>query len=271
MIPSDSHDGYDLIADLYDDVVPYRTRGDAHFFVEAAQASGGQVLEVGCGTGRILIPTARAGIDVVGLDFSPAMLQMCRVKVLAEPETVRSRVRLIQADMRNFDLAQTFNLITLPFRPFQHLLTVQDQLSGLQSISRHLIEGGRLILDLFNPSLEALTQDNLGQEAGEEPEFTTPDGRRVVRRHRIVSQDRFNQVNQVELVYYITHADGREERRVDAFAMRYLFRFEAEHLLARSGFEVEAVYADYDKSPYGSKYPGELIFVAKKKSTGDRR
>jgi hypothetical protein len=134
----------------------------------------------------------------------------------------------------------------------------------LESIHQHLVDGGRMILDLFNPSLEALVRDNLGQEFGEEPEFTSPDGRRVVRRHKIVSRDYSNQINQIELVYHITHADGREERLVHAFAMRYLYRFEAEHLLVRCGFEVEKVYADYDKSPYGSQYPGELIFVAKK-------
>jgi SAM-dependent methyltransferase len=258
------NDGYALTADLYDHVVPYRTRPDVHFFVEAARASGGPALEVGCGTGRVLIPTARAGVDVVGLDLSPHMLRVCQTRLLDEPEAVRSRVRLIQADMRSFDLAQTFRLVTLPFRPFQHLTTVGDQLSCLKTIHRHLIEGGRLILDLFNPSLEALVRDDQGQESGDEPEFTSPDGRRVVRRHRIASRDYANQINHVELVYYVRHPDGREERLVHAFPMRYLFRFEAEHLLARCGFEVEEVYADYDKSPYGSKYPGELIVVARK-------
>jgi len=126
------------------------------------------------------------------------------------------------------------------------------------------VGGGRLILDLFNPSLELLTSDTLGQELGEEPGFTTPDGRRVVRRHKIVSRDLFNQINRAELIYYVTHPDGRKERLVHSFPMRYLFRFEAEHLLARCGFQVEHVYADYDKSLYGSKYPGELIIVAKK-------
>ncbi|PYS32164.1 MAG: hypothetical protein DMG14_35255, partial [Acidobacteria bacterium] len=95
------------------------------------------------------------------------------------------------------------------------------------SIHGHLIEGGRLILDLFNPSLEALVQDNLGQEFGDEPEFVSPDGRRVVRRHRIVSRDYANQINHVELLYYVTHPDGREQRLVHAFPMRYLYRFEA--------------------------------------------
>ena len=257
-------DEYGLFADLYDYVVPYRARHDIGFFVDAAQAAGGPVLELGSGTGRVLIPIARREVQVTGFDLSPGMLQACQSRLRDEPEAVRSRVTLRQGDMRDFDLSRTFNLVILPFRPFQHLTTVDDQLSCLASIHRHLVPGGRLVLDLFNPSLEMLVQDNLGQEIGEEPEFTTPDGRRIVRRHKFVTRDYANQLNHVELIYYITHTDGRKERLVHAFPMRYLFRFEAEHLLARCGFAVETVYADYDKSPYGAKYPGELIFVAKK-------
>jgi SAM-dependent methyltransferase len=264
MNPARGDDEYAFVADIYDYVVPYRTRPDVNFFVEAAQLSGGPVLEAGCGTGRILIPTARAGVHIVGLDLSPHMLQVCRTRLLDEPQAVQSRVRLTQADMRNFDLAQTFRLVTLPFRSFQHLTRAEDQLSCLRSIHRHLVESGRLILDVFNPSLEALVRDDLGKESGDEPEFTSPDGRRVVRRHKIVRRDYASQINQIELIYYITHPDGRQERLVHAFPMRYFYRFEAEHLLARCGFEAEQVYADYDKNPYGSKYPGELIIVAKK-------
>lgn len=267
MNPGGGYEEYAFIADLYDYVVPYRTRSDVDFFVEAAKGSGGPVLEVGCGTGRVLIPTARAGVDIIGLDLSPHMLDVCRQRLRDEPAAVRSRVQLIQADMRDFELNQAFKLVTVPFRPFQHLTTVPDQLSCLGSIHRHLVEGGRLILDLFNPSLEKLVQDDLGQEFGEEPEFTMSDGRRIIRRHKLVARDYFNQINQVELIYYVTHPDGREEKLVHAFAMRYLYRFEAEHLLARCGFEVQQVYGDYDKSPYGSNYPGELIFIAQKVTT----
>jgi SAM-dependent methyltransferase len=255
---------YVFVAELYDHVVPYRNRQDVAFYVEAAKESGGPVLEIGCGTGRVLIPTAQVGVEIVGLDLSPHMLQVCRDRLLGEPEDVQSRVQLVEGDMRDFEIAQVFALATTPFRPFQHLTAVKDQMSCLRCIHRHLTADGRLILDLFNPSLEALVADNLGQELGDEPEFMTPDGRRVVRRHKFVSKDRFNQINHVELIYYVTHPDGREERLVHAFPMRYLFRFEAEHLLARCGFELEQVYADFDKSPYGSEYPGELILVAKK-------
>ena len=257
---------YATTAEIYDHVVPYAERPDVPFFVQAARDSGGPVLEVGCGTGRILIPTARAGLHITGLDISPSMLAICQRNLLAEPPEVQSRVRLVQADMRAFDLAQTFTLITLPFRPFQHLITVEDQLACLATLHRHLAPDGKLILDLFNPSLNFLTSDTVGQEQGAEPEFSLPDGRRVTRRSKIVARDYHNQVNHVELIYYVTYPDGREERLVHAFPMRYLFRFEAEHLLARAGFTVEHLYADYDLSPYGSKYPGELIFVARRAS-----
>jgi SAM-dependent methyltransferase len=255
---------YAFVADLYDHVVPYRDRPDVDFFVEAAVESGGPVLEVGSGTGRILIPTARAGIRITGLDLSEPMMEVCRHRLGQEPDEVQARAELIQADMRDFDLQKSFALATLPFRPFQHLITVKDQLACLQAIHRHLEPGGRLILDLFNPSLYSLVRDDEGQEFGDEPEFTMPDGRKVLRRHKIVERDLFSQINYVELIYYVTHPDGREERLVHDFPMRYLFRFEVEHLLARCGFKVETVYADYEKNPYGSKYPGELIFVARK-------
>lgn len=155
-----------------------------------------------------------------------------------------------------------FALVTIPFRPFQHLVTVEEQLACLGSIRRHVKPGGRLILDVFNPSLEGLTQP-VGVESPPEAEFSMPDGRRVTRRFRIAERDRANQVNQIELIYDITHPDGRAERLVHAVLMRYLFRFEAEHLLARAGFTVQHLYSSYDKSPFGSSYPGELIFVAR--------
>lgn len=258
---SSGYEEYAFIADLYDHVVSYRDRPDVGFFVDAATRAGSPVLEIGCGTGRVLIPTARAGVDIVGLDFSPHMLAVCRQRLLDESEAIQERVRLVQADMRHFSLDDRFTLVTIPFRPFQHLLTVEDQLSCLAQVHQHLVDDGVLILDIFNPSLDFLVSP-VGEECDDEPEFLTPDGRRITCRHKIVARDRFNQVNHVELIYYVTHPDGREERLVHAFPMRYLFRFEAEHLLARAGFEVAHLYADYDQSTYGSKYPGELLFVA---------
>ena len=271
MADAGGYEEYAFIAELYDHVLPYRNRPDVSFFVEAAKESGGAVLEVGSGTGRVLIPTARAGVNVVGLDLSPHMLDVCRKQLALESTAVQSRVQLAQGDMRAFSLPQTFSLATIPFRPFQHLTTVEDQLSCLDCIRRHLVDERRLILDVFNPSLDALVNQPIDKEFDEDGEFITPDGRRVIRRHKTVASDRFNQVNHFELVYYVTHPDGREERLTHAFRLRYLFRFEAEHLLARAGFEVEHVYAGFDKSTYGSTYPGELIFVARRKKADDKR
>ena len=188
---------------------------------------------------------------------------MCRKRLASEPADVQSKVQLVLADMRDFSFSRKFKLITIPFRAFQHLTTSAGQLACLENVRRHLADGGVLILDLFNPSLDALVNRPTGEELDEGPEFYTTDGRRIIRRFRTVAPDRFQQVNQVELIYYVRHPDEREERLVHSFAMRYLFRFEAEHLLARAGFEVEHVYAGFDKSAYGSSYPGELILVAR--------
>jgi SAM-dependent methyltransferase len=267
MHAADDHDGYGAVADLYDHVVPYRTREDVAFFAEAARDAGGDVLEIGCGTGRVLVPCARAGASITGLDRSPDMLAVCRQHLDEERPEVGARVSLTLGDMRAFDLGRTFALVTMPFRPFQHLLTVDDQLACLAAVRRHLDTEGRLIVDLFNPSLDGLANREPGEEFGDEPEFTTPDGRRVLRRMKITAHDRFAQILDTELIYNVTHLDGRNERLVHPFRMRYLFRFEMEHLLVRAGFEVEHLYAGYDKARFGSRYPGELVFVARRGST----
>jgi hypothetical protein len=119
-------------------------------------------------------------------------------------------------------------------------------------------------MDVFNPSLYSLTADNIGEEFGDEPEFVLADGRRVLRTHRIVERDHINQISSVELIYTVTDSEGVQERLVHAFKMRHLFRYEIEHLLVRCGFEVEEVYCDFDRRPYGAIYPGELIVVARK-------
>ena len=138
-----------FVARIYDQVIPYRDRPDVEFFVEAAAKSGGPVLEVGCGTGRVLIPTARAGISITGLDLSDHMLDVCREALIEEPELVQNQVKLVQGDMRDFYLGKKFALVTTPFRPFQHLITIEDQIKCLENIQNHLEPGGKFILDIF--------------------------------------------------------------------------------------------------------------------------
>ena len=257
-------DQYAETADFYDEIAPYRERGDVQFFVDLALEADGPVLEAGCGTGRVLLPTARAGVAITGLDYSDAMLDVCRAKVAREPESVARNVSLVQGDMRAFDLGRKFSLITLPFRPFQHLLTVEDQLAALGRMHAHLMPGGRLVLDIYNPMLERLVDGHYLTDYEVEPKVTLPDGRSLVRKGRTISRDLAEQTQEIQLLHELRDADGHVERTEQYITLRYFFRFEVEHLLARAGFEVEQRYGGYDKCPIGAVYPGELLFVARK-------
>lgn len=255
---------YDAHAEYYDHVVPYATRGDVPFYVELARSAGGAVLEAGCGTGRVLLPCAAVCPAIVGLDASAMMLRQCEARLSVAPENVRRRVTLVEGDMRSLDLGRTFALITLPFRSFQHLLTVEDQHATLRRLHAHLQPGGRLVLDLFNPSLPLLADERMLNVPFPEPVFTMPDGRRVQRTSRIVARDWVAQTQTVAMSHAVHWPDGHMELVEGIMALRYLFRYEAEYLVERCGFSVEAVYGDYDRRPFGATYPGELLIVARR-------
>ena len=195
------------------------------------------------------------------------MLTVCQQKLQTEAADVRSRVHLIQGDMSNFELSAKFALITIPFRPFQHLVEIDEQCACLRCIHRHLADDGRLVFDVFNPSLTFLTRDNIGREEVAGPDFSLPDGRQVAHRVKLVHRDLIKQVQLIELIYDVTQPNGEIERTVHAFSMRHFFRYEVEHLLARCGFTVEALYGDYAGHPFSEQHSGDLVFVALK-STG---
>ncbi len=252
-----------VTAELYDKVYEgVRGGRDVEFYVDEAVKSGGPVLELGCGTGRVLLPIARAGIEITGLDFFEPMLSALREKLKREPEEVRRRVELVKADMRRFELGRKFALVIIPFRPFQHIVEVEDQLSCLASIRDHLVEDGRLIFDVFNARLEYISGPPQVEEHENVAWTRLDDGSEFRRTDRQPRRDLANQILHCELIYYRRWPDGREERHVDAFPFRYFFRFEVEHLLARAGFKIEELYCDFDRAAFGEKYPGEMIFVA---------
>lgn len=264
--PMNATGGYEVlpfVADLYDHVPPYVNRPDVAFYVERAHSAAGPTLELGCGTGRVLIPTARAGCTIVGLDLSPYMLAKCREKLAREPLEIRRRVRLVEEDMTDFGLGETFALVTTPFRPFQHLVTVEEQLACLQCVNRHLGVGGQLIIEVFHVNPKRIVGAPSTEEAEDFAEVELRDGRKLGRTSRITAYHRARQVNDIELIYYVAHPDGRTERHVQAFPFRYFFRYEVEHLLARSGFRVAELYGGFDKSPFADDSP-EMIFVAEK-------
>jgi SAM-dependent methyltransferase len=258
---------YDKLSSEFYDY--HAKRSDIKFFTDYALESGGPVLELGCGTGRVLIPTARAGVKITGLDLSGEMLKLCQIKLNAEPENVRSRAALVQADMRHFELNQRFSLVTITFGPFNNLLTVWDQLECLTCINRHLVSGGRLVFDVFFCKPEELLIQKDTDIVKDRPPFRMPDGRSVTWGLRFHDLDYQNQLIHEELSYDILYPDGRRECLVYPAPLRFFFRFEVEHLLARAGFSVEAVYADFSKTPFGHKPPEDLIFVAKKETESD--
>lgn len=249
------------LADLYDLMPSYGDRGDVEFYLASAEAADGKVLELGCGTGRVLIPLARAGQEVRGLDLSRHMLSRCRAKLHAEPPQVRERARLVQADMRDFAFDDRFALITTPFRPFQHLLDPEDQLACLRCANEHLAPGGRLVLDLFQPDPRLLAGERNMEETVDFADVPMPDGGRFTCSHRIAAFHLARQYNDVELIYDVTRPDGTTERLVHAFPFRYFFRYEVEHLLARSGFRIADLFGDFDCTPLNDESP-EMIFVA---------
>ena len=249
----------DELAAIYDAV--YADRDDAGFWQAMAAASGGPILELGCGTGRVLLPLARAGYEITGLDLSAQMLERCRAKLQAESTEVRDRVRLVAADMTSFDLGRRFAEIICPFAGFQQLRTVEQQLTCLDRCLTHLLPHGRLVLDLPNPDPApaeyAREAPGDGERTAELVEWT--DGRRIRWWMTVIGYDRLQQVNECELTYEIIAADGAERRLTETIALRYTFRYELEHLLVRAGFRTVALYGDYDRSPFADESPALIV------------
>jgi len=252
---------YDSIPDiglLYDSVPLYAARPDAVFYIDEAAAAGGPVLELGCGTGRVLLPVARAGGTITGVDSSRAMLERCRGKVSAEPAEVRSRVTLHEGDAAALTLGGHYALITAPFRVLQHMTTIERQLQLFDTVARHLAPGGRFIFDVFNPRFSALTSDR-SAEAEDSPEQQLPDGQRFRRAARVPRVRWLDQVSEVELIWYVTNdANGPSRRFVQAFDMRWYLRDELRHLVARGGFRPVAVYGDYLRGPLTDDAPEQV-------------
>jgi len=258
-----SYEDGPFVAEYYDFVPDYAGRRDLEFYLDYSLQAKGTILELGCGTGRVLIPTAGAGCRTVGLDLSSHMLAKCKEKLLRQPKDVQQRVLLFQGNMVDFKLDKSFSLVTMPFRPFQHLVSVEDQTACLRRVHQHLARDGKLILDLFHPDPGKLVGPVTLEEIEDVAEVPLPGGRKFRRTFRITGFHRVEQYNDVELIYYVTHPDGRTERFVQAFPMRYFYRYEIEHLLARTGFRIVELFGDYDQSPLTNDSP-EMIFVAER-------
>ena len=229
---------------------------DLPLYRELARREGGPVLDPMCGTGRVLVSLAQTGSACSGVDIAPAMVELVEHKI--RQHKLEGRLRVATGDVRSLELDERFGLVLVPLNSFMHLETVADQLAALRSIRRHLRPDGLLVLDLFNPDPRELTADQgvLVREHSFELAGTTVD-KWILRR-----SDWAAQRQEVEFVYDCVDAGGVLRRRSLPFVMRWLYRFEAEHLLARAGFEVEAEYGDYELGPFTSDSP-QLLLLAR--------
>ena len=251
-------DVYDQMHANYDADIP--------FYVTEAQRAEPPVLELACGTGRVLIPVAQAGVPIWGLDATPSMLIQARDKVAALPAEVQDRVTLQAGDMRDFDLPERFGLVTVPFRSFLHLMTVEDQLAALGCIRRHLRPGGRLALNFFNPSIPIIAAHltYTGQALKPFGEWADPaTGHRVVvwdsRTYRPTAQ----LIEEALILEAVDHDGKVVDRSYRSLTLRWIYRYEFEHLLVRTGFVVEALYGDFDRSPF-VEASNEMVWVARR-------
>lgn len=235
---------------------------DIPFYLEEARSCGGPVLELGCGTGRVTLPLAGAGLEVVGLDRSPDMLARAEEKLAALPPEVRARVTLLQGDMRDFRLRRRFPLIIIPYRSFQCLLTPEEQRRCLTCVRRHLLPGGRLILTLLDPRPEVVappwSPEGMLRRVGDW-ELPGTDRRLLLWE----SRRSLPEVQQVEyfLIFSEMDAQGREITRHHVTTrLRFTCRYEMHYLLELCGFQVTALYGGYARQPFSPG--GEQVWVA---------
>ena len=220
----------------------------------------GKVLELACGTGRVLIPIAQKGIQVTGMDISEEMLSIARKKIERLDKRVKGNIEITQGDMRKFELERKFSMIYIAFRSFQSLLTKQDQGACLECVNRHLEDNGLLILDLFAPRHDILAQIKRSLNLDK---FYDKENHRYINRRCEDEYDLANQILKENRFYEWTDKNGKSHEQIWSFELAYLFRYEAELLLEKYGFKVENVFGNFDKSSY-SYHSGEQIFVARK-------
>lgn len=211
-----------------------------HFYAALAKEIGGSVLEVACGSGLVAIPLARQGIPLTGLDIAPAMLAQARRK----SAELGLSVRWLDGDARNFSLGEKFNLIYMTGNAFQAFLNNADQNAMLQSVRRHLAQGGVWAFETRNPLWEDLTTD---LNETDWMTYTNDKGYSV----RITETREYDHVAQV-LIYRLfrrwQETDGPKERRTH-IAIRYTFPQELIALLENNGFRILHQYGNWDKSP----------------------
>jgi SAM-dependent methyltransferase len=226
---------------------------DVDMYRQFARNMSGPVLELGCGSGRILQHLQSIDLPLVGVDTSNTMLEAARRRL-------GDNVDLIRLDMRALDElgSNRFSMVFCAINTFLHLPDTDSQLAALASIEQATQHDGVLLIDVFVPQPEFL----IAQDRRLEIEFSTwlEDGSRLdkisSRSHDLASQTLYTTV-----YYDLTGDDGSVSRSVGTYATRYIHQFEMEHLLARTGWDIVSLYGGYDLHPFDSESE-RMIFVA---------
>jgi hypothetical protein len=211
----------------------------------------------------VLIPIAREGIAIEGVDNSESMLTVLRGNLAREAQEVRERVTIHEGDMRNFRLEQRFPLVTIPFRPMQHMYTVQDQVAALTTAAFHLLEDAKLAFDVFFPNFEMLAA-NVGKDILDMEWAVEGEPKKVVRRYfRKKSYDKIQQTFGGESVFR-TYEDGKlVTEESDSLKMCYYTYQQLRTLFLLAGLEPVEEYGSFAREPLDNA-SREMIFVLRK-------
>lgn len=258
-------DPYAVMAKYYDGAyAAMKNLMDVPFYVDLAKRMGGPVLEIGCGTGRVLLPIARAGMTIHGVDSSLPMLGILHQKIEREPIDVRERIRLHHGDMRNFSLENKYPLVTIPFRPMQHMHTVEDQVRALSTAALRLHTQGVLAFDVFYPKFEML-QARLGEEILE-VEWADPSApHRVVRRYyRKDAVDKIHQTFTLTFLFRSYEGEDLIHEERQSLNLSYYTYSHLRALFLLTGLEVVEEYGSFSKAPLDNSAT-EMIFLLQRK------
>jgi SAM-dependent methyltransferase len=256
-------DPYSLMARFYD--ADYEAAGrveDVAFYSSLAREVGEPVLEMGCGSGRNLLPIARSGIAIHGIDSSPAMLRALKTRVSAEPSQVRRRVHLTQGDIRTTRIGNRFGLVTAPFRVAQHLLDLADRRAWLRNVARHLKPSGLFCFDVLRPDPDLQFGPHEGAGVIER---AVPGTNQVVVRSVSTRPRDDSGTLEVNYTWQIRSVGGAalEERRTTLKFHLYT-RPELEVLLDEEGFQVHAYWGSFGREPFGADSTDHVILCRRR-------
>lgn len=250
---------FETVARYYDEAYGSKPMlQDITMFKEFARKFGGPVLEIGCGTGRVLVPIAQMGIEIDGIDLSEPMLSVLRSKL--KKEEIKSHVQ--HGDMRSFRLEKKYNLVTIPFRSMQHMISCADKLMALQTAKEHLLPDGRLIFDVAFPNYDALNS-GFGQEYLDSEWKSDSENGRITR--MFFRRDGYRKIDQVMLgtllfrVYENEKVVKEEQQKLE---MHFFSLPELEGYFKATGLAVENSYGSYSLQPIDEN-SSQMIFVLK--------